>query len=78
MSASLVYEEPLFLFQLLEKNNVTLRHLVDAVGIFEKATEEFMSKLTKYDVGNPMEIRIINDQLMHLERVFLMVSHKMS
>ena len=46
--------------------------------MFEKATEEFMSKLTKYDVGNPMEIRIINDQLMQLERVFLMVSHKMS
>ncbi len=33
-----------------------------------------MAKLAKSDVRNPMEIRIINDQLMQLERVFLMVT----
>jgi hypothetical protein len=35
-----------------------------------------MAKLSQADIRNPMEIRIINDQLMQLERVFIMVSVK--
>ena len=64
------------LFQLFARNNVTLRHLIDAVSLFEKSTEVFMAKLSQADIRNPMEIRIINDQLMQLERVFIMVSVK--
>ena len=64
----------LFHFKLFERNNVTLRHLSDAVSLFEKSTEEFMAKLSQANIRNPMEIRIINDQLMQLERVFIMVS----
>jgi hypothetical protein len=52
---------------------VTLRHLRDAVEMFEQSTDTFMAKLEKSDLRNPMEVRIINDQLMQLERVFLMV-----
>ena len=46
---------------------------VEAVDAFEKAADEFMAKLARANIKNPMEIRIINDQLMQLERVFLMV-----
>ena len=59
--------------KLFEKNNVTLRHLKDAVTQFDRSASDFMAKLAKANVRNPMEIRIINDQLMQLERVFLMV-----
>ncbi len=66
----------IYRFQLFARNNVTLRHLIDAVSLFEKSTEVFMAKLSQADIRNPMEIRIINDQLMQLERVFIMVSVK--
>jgi hypothetical protein len=52
---------------------VTLRHLKDAVAQFDRFASDFMAKLAKANIRNPMEIRIINDQLMQLERVFLMV-----
>jgi hypothetical protein len=44
-----------------------------AIEEFEMATSKFMAKLNDVKQShNPMELRIINDQIMHLERVFLM------
>ena len=66
----------------LEKNNVTkqlekggasLKHVKVAINEFAKATDEFMDKLEDLKTsGDPMKLRIANDQLMQLERVFLM------
>ena len=61
--------------QKLEDNNASLKFVQSAIEEFEMATSKFMAKLNNVKQShNPMELRIINDQIMHLERVFLMPS----
>ena len=61
--------------QKLEDNNASLKFVQSAIEEFEMATSKFMAKLNDVKQShNPMELRIINDQIMHLERVFLMPS----
>ena len=59
--------------QKLEENGATLKFVKDAVNEFEKATSNFMGDIENVKQrNNPLEIRIINDQMMQLERVFLL------
>ena len=59
--------------QQLEANDASLRFVKTAVSDFEKATADFMVKLEDLKLSqNPMELRIANDQMMQLERVFNM------
>ena len=59
--------------QQLEDNDASLKFVKAAVSDFEKATADFMVKLEDLKLSqNPMELRIANDQMMQLERVFNM------
>ena len=68
----------------LEKNNVTkqledggasLKFVKAAINDFAIAADKFTAKLEELKTsGDPMKLRIANDQLMQLERVFLMPS----
>jgi hypothetical protein len=57
----------------LEENNASLKFVKAAIDEFETATSDFMGELLKVkERNNPLELRILNDQMMHLERVFLL------
>ena len=59
--------------KILEENNASLKFVKAAIDEFEMATANFMSEVKKVkERNNPLELRIINDQMMHLERVFLL------
>ena len=60
---------------LLQKGGVTLQYIKEAVNEFKISTEEFMKNLqeTKKSLDS-LSLRIVNDQMMQLERVFLMPS----
>ena len=55
----------------LRKGGVTLKHIKDAVKEFSNATKSFMDELkTIQNEHDPMKLRIANDQMMQLERIF--------
>ena len=57
----------------LEENDASLKFVQEAISEFELATLKFMAKLDDVkESQNPLELRIVNDQMMQLERVFLM------
>ena len=57
----------------LMDNGAGIEFLKEAVDNFEKATQEFTTNLEKLKNSlDPMELRIANDQMMQLERVFNM------
>ena len=59
----------------LEDNNASLKYVKEAIKEFETAASEFMDRLEGVRQShNPMELRMVNDQMMQLERVFLMPS----
>ena len=59
--------------QKLEENNASLKFVKEAVLDFEKATSKFMNRLEIIKSSeDPMELRIVNDQMMQLERIFNM------
>ena len=59
--------------KILEENNASLKFVKAAIDEFEMSTSNFMSEIKKVkERNNPLELRIINDQMMHLERVFLL------
>jgi hypothetical protein len=69
----------LHLFQLFESHNITLRYLMKAVQSFERATQGFSSNIEEArKLQDPLALRILNDQLMQVERMFLLVSHSLS
>lgn len=56
--------------QILESNGASLKYIQEAVKDFKRATEDFLTHLdVKHD---PIKLRIANDQMMQLERVFYM------
>lgn len=57
--------------QLYQDNGASLSHLEQAVKNFAQASKEYMAKLKTMEPSTPMELRMINDQLMQLERVFV-------
>ena len=59
--------------KILEENNASLKFVKAAIDEFEVATSDFMGEIKKVkERNNPLELRIMNDQMMHLERVFLL------
>ena len=57
----------------LEENNASLKFVKAAIDEFETATSNFLGEILKVkERNNPLELRILNDQMMHLERVFLL------
>ena len=59
----------------VRQKSASLQFVQSAIEEFEMAILKFMAKLNNVKQShNPMELRIINDQIMHLERVFLMPS----
>ena len=58
---------------LLTKGDVTLKYVKDAVKEFEANTKLYMENLKEIKKNHdPMKLRIANDQMMQLERVFNM------
>ena len=58
---------------LLTKGDVTLKYIKDAVKEFEANTKLYMENLKEIKKNHdPMKLRIVNDQMMQLERVFNM------
>ena len=63
--------------QKLEENNVSLKFVKQAIDDFETATSNFKAQIENVvQSNNPMELRILNDQIMHLERMFLLPKGK--
>lgn len=60
--------------QILNDNGVTLEHLQNAITEFEIATYQYMKMLESDESvrTDPLKLRMINDQLMQMERVFIM------
>ncbi len=56
---------------LLQSNGATLSYLRDAVDEFTSSVSAFESYLGEVDTNNVLERRMINDQIMKLERAFL-------
>ena len=59
----------------LSDNGVTLEHLKNAVTEFKEAATSYMNMLKEKasDIkSDPLKLRMINDQLMQMERVFVM------
>ena len=59
----------------LQENGVTLTYLKEAVDEFEIATKKFMQSLKDQESdikSDPLKLRMINDQLMQMEKVFIM------
>ena len=59
----------------LESNGVTLEYLKEAVLEFKIASEAYMNMLKEKNDeirNDPIKLRMINDQLMQMERVFIM------
>ena len=57
----------------LQNGGVTLQHIKDAVNEFENATKRYMENLEKFKNDmDPIKLRIVNDQMMQLERIFNM------
>ena len=58
---------------LLTKGDVTLKYIKDAVMEFETKTKLYMENLKEIKKNrDPMKLRIVNDQMMQLEKVFNM------
>ncbi|XP_006903288.1 PREDICTED: N-acetylated-alpha-linked acidic dipeptidase 2 [Elephantulus edwardii] len=57
--------------QQLRKHEVSFDFLFSAVKNFSEAASNFHRRLTQIDFNNPIAVRIMNDQLMLLERAFI-------
>ncbi|XP_043927758.1 glutamate carboxypeptidase 2-like [Protopterus annectens] len=51
--------------------DVSFDSLFSAVDNFTEAATEFHQRLSKLDTNNPIALRIMNDQMMYLERAFV-------
>ena len=56
---------------LLEENGATLKHLEAAVREFSSACSTFMEGLKGMERDDPIKMRMLNDQMMQLDRVFI-------
>ncbi|KAM4850546.1 LOW QUALITY PROTEIN: N-acetylated-alpha-linked acidic dipeptidase 2-like [Urocitellus parryii] len=57
--------------QQLKDEGVSFDSLFSAVKNFSEAASDFHRRLTEVDLNNPIAVRIMNDQLMLLERAFI-------
>ncbi|XP_054884561.1 N-acetylated-alpha-linked acidic dipeptidase 2 [Poeciliopsis prolifica] len=57
--------------ELMETHNVSFESLFSAVENFTNAAKGFHERLQTLNIEDPLQVRIINDQLMYLERAFI-------
>uniref|UniRef100_A0A2I3GM43 N-acetylated-alpha-linked acidic dipeptidase 2 n=1 Tax=Nomascus leucogenys TaxID=61853 RepID=A0A2I3GM43_NOMLE len=57
--------------QQLKDHGVSFDSLFSAVKNFSEAASDFHKRLTQVDLNNPIALRMMNDQLMLLERAFI-------
>ncbi|XP_055139215.1 N-acetylated-alpha-linked acidic dipeptidase 2 isoform X1 [Symphalangus syndactylus] len=57
--------------QQLKDHGVSFDSLFSAVKNFSEAASDFHKRLTQVDLNNPIAVRMMNDQLMLLERAFI-------
>merc|ERR1712243_388274 len=57
---------------LLRKENISVASLEEKIKMFKKASDQWMERLKEEDLKNPLRVRILNDQLLDLERVFVL------
>ncbi|XP_070313241.1 N-acetylated-alpha-linked acidic dipeptidase 2 isoform X1 [Odocoileus virginianus] len=57
--------------QACRHHGVSFESLFSAVKNFSEAASDFHRRLSQVDLNNPMAVRILNDQLMFLERAFI-------
>ncbi|MCI4385582.1 hypothetical protein PGIGA_G00052080, partial [Pangasianodon gigas] len=57
--------------QEMERYTVTFDALFSAVDNFTDAAQEFQQRLNTLDTANSLSVRMVNDQLMYLERAFI-------
>ncbi|XP_058302224.1 N-acetylated-alpha-linked acidic dipeptidase 2 [Hylobates moloch] len=57
--------------QQLRDHGVSFDSLFSAVKNFSEAASDFHKRLTQVDLNNPIAVRMMNDQLMFLERAFI-------
>lgn len=55
----------------MQKYQVSFDALFSAVDNFTVAARDFNERLQTLDKANPLQVRIVNDQLMYLERAFI-------
>ncbi|XP_064600918.1 LOW QUALITY PROTEIN: putative N-acetylated-alpha-linked acidic dipeptidase [Liolophura sinensis] len=55
----------------LQQGNINIDSVMSAAMNFSRATTKFQKRLAKLDLSNDLQARIINDQLMGVERVFI-------
>ena len=55
----------------LRENNVTLVGLKNAVKFFGKQANNFTKRFNDSDFSNPIEVRMMNDQIMEVQRSFV-------
>ncbi|XP_060799309.1 N-acetylated-alpha-linked acidic dipeptidase 2 isoform X2 [Neoarius graeffei] len=55
----------------MERYAVTFNALFSAVDNFTHAAQEFQQRLNTLDTTNSLSVRMVNDQLMYLERAFI-------
>ncbi|XP_072317937.1 N-acetylated-alpha-linked acidic dipeptidase 2 [Eucyclogobius newberryi] len=55
----------------MQKYEVSFDSLFSAVGNFTEAAADFHERLHSLDKADPLQVRIVNDQLMYLERAFI-------
>ncbi|XP_067842435.1 N-acetylated-alpha-linked acidic dipeptidase 2 [Heptranchias perlo] len=69
--ANVIYEQAKQHQFQLNKYQVSFDSLFSAVHNFSRVATDFHKRLEKIDITNPLTVRIINDQLMLLERSFI-------
>ena len=52
-------------------NNVTFDHLRIAIRNFGRQARNWTASINSTDLSNPLTVRALNDQLMQLEKIFL-------
>uniref|UniRef100_A0A3B3YW23 Glutamate carboxypeptidase 2 n=1 Tax=Poecilia mexicana TaxID=48701 RepID=A0A3B3YW23_9TELE len=57
--------------ELMKTYNVSFESLFSAVKNFTNAAKDFHERLQTLDKEDPLQVRIMNDQLMYLERAFI-------
>ena len=56
---------------LAQTQNITLDYLEDAIRGFVEAAQNWTERAGATDLGNPMAVRMLNDQIMEMDRIFI-------
>ena len=57
--------------KLLDKHGITTVHLLNYIDRFEETAKNFEARAEKVDRNNPLAVRLLNDQILLLERAFI-------